>query len=48
MQHPHVPGRELRLGLHDPGMAVYTCIEALGNDCSDGTPQCQCWNGPLP
>jgi hypothetical protein len=30
------------------GMAVYTCIEALGNDCSDGTPQCQCWNGPLP
>jgi hypothetical protein len=29
-------------------LKVYTCIEALGNDCSDGTPQCQCWNGPLP
>jgi hypothetical protein len=30
------------------GSLVYKCIEALGNDCSDGTPQCQCWNGPLP
>jgi hypothetical protein len=30
------------------GMTVYTCIEALGNDCGDGTPQCQCWTGPLP
>jgi hypothetical protein len=30
------------------GTLVYKCIAALGNDCSDGTPQCQCWNGPLP
>ena len=30
------------------GLQVWTCIAALGNDCGDGTPQCQCWNGPLP
>ncbi|HEY2293868.1 MAG TPA: hypothetical protein VGM86_24450 [Thermoanaerobaculia bacterium] len=30
------------------GTNVYKCIAALGNDCSDGTPQCQCWFGPLP
>lgn len=30
------------------GANVYKCIAAYGNDCSDGTPQCQCWFGPLP
>jgi hypothetical protein len=25
-----------------------TCQSPYGNDCSDGTPQCQCWSGPLP
>ncbi|HEY0511653.1 MAG TPA: hypothetical protein VGH73_07100 [Thermoanaerobaculia bacterium] len=30
------------------GTLVYKCIAAYGNDCTDGTPQCQCWNGPLP
>lgn len=30
------------------GTAVYKCIAAYGNDCTDGTPQCQCWYGPLP
>ncbi len=30
------------------GTELYKCIAALGNDCSDGTPQCQCWYGPLP
>jgi hypothetical protein len=24
------------------------CIDALGSSCTDGTPRCQCWNGPLP
>jgi hypothetical protein len=30
------------------GGLIYHCIAALGNDCTDGTFQCQCWNGPLP
>jgi hypothetical protein len=30
------------------GTKIYKCIAALGNDCTDGTPQCQCWYGPLP
>lgn len=30
------------------GTEVYKCIAAYGNDCTDGTPQCQCWYGPLP
>jgi hypothetical protein len=30
------------------GTNVKTCISAYGNDCADGTPQCQCWSGPLP
>jgi hypothetical protein len=25
-----------------------TCIDALATTCDDGTPQCQCWSGPLP
>lgn len=24
------------------------CIAAYGNNCTDGTWQCQCWSGPLP
>jgi hypothetical protein len=30
------------------GTVVKKCIAAYGNDCTDGTPQCQCWSGPLP
>lgn len=30
------------------GTKIYKCIAAYGNDCGDGTYQCQCWNGPLP
>lgn len=30
------------------GQDVYTCIPALGNTCTDGSDQCQCWYGPLP
>jgi hypothetical protein len=25
-----------------------SCIAALGNSCTDGSWQCQCWSGPLP
>jgi hypothetical protein len=25
-----------------------TCLSPLGNNCTDGTWQCQCWSGPLP
>ncbi len=30
------------------GTQVKHCIAAYGNNCSDGTWQCQCWSGPLP
>lgn len=31
------------------GLKVYTCLNALGNSCSqDGLDECLCWNGPLP
>ena len=30
------------------GTQVKHCIAAYGNDCGDGTWQCQCWSGPLP
>ncbi len=30
------------------GTQVKRCIAAYGNNCTDGTWQCQCWSGPLP
>jgi hypothetical protein len=31
------------------GLTIYTCINALGNSCSnDGLDECLCWTGPLP
>jgi hypothetical protein len=30
------------------GTVVKKCIAAYGLSCTDGTPQCQCWSGPLP
>ena len=31
------------------GLTVYTCLNALGNSCSqDGLDACLCWTGPLP
>jgi hypothetical protein len=30
------------------GTNVKHCIAAYGNNCTDGTWQCQCWSGPLP
>jgi hypothetical protein len=30
------------------GTQVKHCIAAYGNNCTDGTWQCQCWSGPLP
>jgi len=30
------------------GAVPKKCIAAYGNSCTDGTPQCQCWSGPLP
>ncbi|HEX3530444.1 MAG TPA: hypothetical protein VH988_25565 [Thermoanaerobaculia bacterium] len=30
------------------GTQIKHCIAAYGNNCNDGTWQCQCWSGPLP
>jgi len=30
------------------GTRIYKCLNVYANFCSDGSWECQCWNGPIP